>query len=239
MELENLEKNINLENNFNIEKEQRNFLESTVGKIINTAIEVGIRTLLPDFLDEQVINIKDNLFEYGLKEGLNQTINDAIDLGKSAMGIITGKFDNVSQMQTAIETGGIIDGVSGVLDMTINKINKEGIINNNVAYTLKQGKDVILNNVENNIERTFNNQINAIKYTDKYIENWKNYFENKDFEGMQREYKKIKDRMKDLAPIEKVLDNVKVIENLHNLIKNNGQNFNLSVEQLELAKKLI
>ena len=76
----NNEKNIN--NNIEIEKEQKNFLETTIGKIVNTGLDIGIRALLPDFIDEQVINLKDNLFEYGFKEGITKTIDDAIDLGK-------------------------------------------------------------------------------------------------------------------------------------------------------------
>ena len=88
------------------------------------------------------------------------------------------------------------------------------------------------------IENTFNNQIKALNYTEKYIENWKNYFENKDFNGMEKEYKKIKTEMNYLAPIEKMINEARTIENLHKLIKNNGQDFNLTKEQMELAEKL-
>ena len=38
--------------------------------------------------------------------------------------------------------------------------------------------------------------------------------------------------------LEKIIDNVKTIENLHTLIKNNGQDFNLTQEEIELAEKL-
>ena len=55
----------NLEKNLINEKTQKNFLETTLGKTINTAIDIGIRSLLPDFLEEQIINIKDNLLNYG------------------------------------------------------------------------------------------------------------------------------------------------------------------------------
>ena len=55
---------------------------------------------------------------------------------------------------------------------------------------------------------------------------------------MEKEYNKIKKEIKYLAPIEKMLNEVKIIENLQNLIKNNGQDFNLTNEQLELAEKL-
>ena len=240
MEINNLEKNneINLENNLINENTQKNFLETTLGKTINTAVDIGIRALLPDFIDEQIINIKDNLLNYGLKEGITKTIDDAIDLGKSAIGIVTGNFENVSQMQAAVQTGGLIDGMSTLIDTVVDKVRETGLINSTVANTIKQGKEVILNNVESNIESTFNRQYEAIEYTDKYINDWKNYFENKDFEGMEKEYVKIEKQLENIAPIEKTINEARTIEVLHNLIKNNGQNFNLSKEQMELVDKL-
>ena len=240
MEIENLEKNNNLEmeNNLNVENEQKSFLETTLGKTINTAVDIGIRALLPDFIDEQVINIKDNLLEYGLKDGITKTIDDAIDLGKSAIGIFTGNFENVSQMQSAVESGGLIDGVSTLLDTVVDKVSDSGLISNNVARTIKQGKNVILNNVESNIENTFNKQYEAIENIDNYINSWKNSFEKQDFTAMEKEYEKLEEQMKDIAPITKTIEEAKTIEVLHNLIKNNGQDFNLSNEQLELVEKL-
>ena len=44
--------------------------------------------------------------------------------------------------------------------------------------------------------------------------------------------------LKELIPIENTLKNARYIENIHNLIKNNGQNFELTKEELELARKL-
>ena len=229
---------IELNKNLKIEESQRLFLETTLGKTINTAIDVGIRALLPEFIDEQIINIKDNLLNYGLKDGIIKTIDDAIDLGKSALGIVTGNFESVSQMQNAVQTGGIIDGVSTLLDTVVDKARQAGLINYSVAKSIKQGKNIILNNVESNIEKSFENNLNSIEHTNKYINNWNKYFEQKDFNGMEKEYKKIQKEIKNLAPIENTIQNVKIIQNLHNLIKNNGQDFNLNKEQLELAEKL-
>ncbi len=238
--IKEIEKNneINLEKNLNNENEQKNFLESTLGKTINSGIDIGIRSLLPDFLEEQVINIKDNLFNLGLKDGIKKTIDDAIDLGKTAIGIVTGNFDNVNQMQNAVKSGGIIDGVSSLLDTVVKGAKDAGLIDNKVANTLKKGKNVILNNVEKNIENNFENQSKVIENTNKYINNWKSYFENKDFSGMEKEYKKIQKNLKNLAPIEKTINDTKRIETLHNLIKNNGKNFELSKQELELVEKL-
>lgn len=233
-----LNNSIELNNNLEIEKEQKNFLETTLGKTINTGIDIGIRAILPDYIEEQIIDLKDNLIKYGLKDGIKKSIDDAINIGKSAIGIVSGNFENIAQMQEAIKNGGIIDNVSSLLDSVINKVQSNGLINSTVARTIKQGKNSILNNVEKNIENTFNNQIKALNYTEKYIENWKDYFENKDFNGMEKEYKKIKTEMNYLAPIEKMINEARTIENLHVLIKNNGQDFNLTKEQMELAEKL-
>lgn len=240
MEVNELEKNneINLNNNLEQEKDQKSFLETTLGKTINAGLDIGIRALLPDFIDEQVINLKDNLFEYGLKDGIKQTIDDAIDLGKSAIGVVTGNFENVNQMQSAVETGGLIDGISSLLDTVIDKVQDAGLINYNVANTIKQGKDVILNNVESNIEKTFTEQLTSVQNTNKYINNWKEYFNKQDFSGMEKEYEKLENELKNLVPLENTINEARTIENLHNLIKNNGQNFNLTQEQLELAEKL-
>ena len=234
----NLNNELIINNNLNNEVEQKNFLETTLGKTINTGIDIGIRALLPDYIEEQVIDLKDNLIQYGLKDGIKKSIDDALNLGKSAIGIVTGNFENISQVQEAIKTGGIIDNVSNLLDDVINKVYNKGLINYTVAKTIKQGKNSILNNVEKNIENTFNKQINSLEYTEKYINNWKKYFNNKDFEGMEKEYKKIEKEIANLIPIEKTISDVRTIENLHNLIKNNGQDFNLTQEQLELAEKL-
>ena len=139
MEINKIDNGINLNNEIQIREEQTNFLETTLGKTINTAIDIGIRALLPDFIDEQIINIKDNLLNYGLKDGITKTIEDAIDIGKSAIGIFTGNFESISQMQNAIETGGLIDGISSLLDTVVDKVNKKGIINYNIAveFSLK------------------------------------------------------------------------------------------------------
>ncbi len=234
----NLNNVVEINNNLNNNIEQKNFLETILGKTINTGIDIGIRALLPDYIEEQIIDLKNNLIKYGLKDGIKNSIDDALNLGKSAIGIITGNFENISQVQEAIKSGGIIDNVSNLLDDIINKVYSKGIINSTVAKTIKQGKNSILNNVEKNIENTFNNQINSLKYTEKYINNWKKYFNKKNFEGMEKEYKKIEKEINNLIPIEKTINDVRAIENLHNLIKNNGQDFNLTHAQLELAEKL-
>jgi len=238
MEINYLEKNNNLDSNLINENMQKKFLETTLGKTINTAIDIGLKVILPEFVEDQIILIKNNLLNYGLKDGITKTIDDAVDLGKSAMGIITGNFENISQMKSAVQSGGLIDGISSLLDYVIDKVKQVGVINENIAKNLKKGKEILLNNIENNIEENFNKQFEAIENANKYINNWKNFWKEENFEGMQKEYQKIEKQLKNIAPIEKTINDIKNVTILHNLIKNNGKNFNITQEQLELAEKL-
>lgn len=215
--------------------EQKNFLGTTLGKVINTAVDLGIRWVLPDFVENQVIDVKNSLIKGGLKEGIDKAIDSAVELGKSVTGIFTGKFENVSQAQNAVKNGGIIDGVSNALDTALSFTTKQGWLPKDVASMIRQGKNVILDNVSNNIETEFVSQLNSVEKLGKYENNWRNYYQAQNFEGMEREYQKIKDKLKEVLPIEQTLRQAREIENLHLLIKNNGQNFNLTQEQLALA----
>ncbi len=80
----NLQEN-NILNNIEIEKKQNNFLETTLGKTINTGVDIGLRMLLPDLIENQVIEVKDTLLQEGLSEGIKKVVSSAIDLGKSAI----------------------------------------------------------------------------------------------------------------------------------------------------------
>ena len=109
-----------------VTKEQQNgFLNSTIGKVINTAIDLGLRWALPDFIENQVIDVKNSLVKGGLKEGIDKAVESAVEIGKTVSNIFTGKFDSISQAQNAIKNGGIIDSVSDVLDSALAVTSKK------------------------------------------------------------------------------------------------------------------
>lgn len=240
MELnKNIENNLENSNELNIQKKQNNFLQSTIWKIADGALNTGIRALLPNLIENQVIEIKDQIIKNGFKAGIKQTVSSAIDLGKSAQGIVTGNFENLTQAQTAIKNGGILDSVSNILNFTVKKCMQNNLIPENIGNIIVKGKDIILNTIESNIENSFQTQLSAVERLEKYSKNWKKYFEEQNFVKMENEYRKMKEAMKEIMPIQKAINEVKQIENLHSLIKNNGKNFNLSNEQMELSKQLI
>lgn len=230
---------INNEINKEINNEKNNFFNNFIGKSINTAINIGLKTILPDLIEDQIIEIKDALFENGLKSGINKAIESIVDIGKGTAGIFTGKFESMSQMEVAIKNGGIIDSISELLDKTIDLINEKGCINKTTAKLIEGGKDIILNSIENNIKEEINIQDNMIKELENDIENWKQYYENKDFEGMTEVYNKINSNLDKIIPVEDILIESKKINNIYDLIKNNGQDFNITEVEMELAEKLI
>lgn len=234
MEIEN-----ELKNEVKIEKDknQDKFLNNIFGKTINSAIDIGLRMILPDLIENQIIEIKDALIEDGLKEGINKAIDKAIDFGKSALGIFTGNFENMSQIETAIGDGGIIDTLSLVIDKTTNKAYALGHINSTVNRLIKNGKNVILNNISNNIKNELQDQIRATEKLEKYINKWKDSYKNKDFEGMQKQYKEIEKQIKNIVPLENILKETRRVENMHRLIEKNGCNFNIPKLEEELIDK--
>ena len=227
-----------IENKINIEKNKNIFLNNIIGKTINNALDIGLRAILPDLIENQVINIKNALLENGLKAGANTAINSVINLKKSAMGIVTGNFENMEQVSTAIGDGGIIDTISDLLDKALDKIYKNGNINNTVFKLIKNGKNLLLDNVSNNIKNELEEQNNSIEKLEKYIKNWQENYNKKDFNKMTQEYEKIEKEYNKIIPLENIINETKKVKAIHNLIKNNGQNFNLTEEEEKLAINL-
>lgn len=235
------QKNVEIGNNVETEiteEKQNKFLQTTIGKTINTAIDIGLQAILPDFIEEQIIDIKNTMLNSGLKEGINCAINSAIDLGKSAIGIATGSFENLSQVHTAIKKGGIIDSISEVINNALNQASRNKLISTNTSKLIKKGKNAILDTISDNIEDKFLDELKSLEKVSKYISNWNNYYNSKDINGMEKEYNKIKKQIKTITPLQNTLDEVKKIENMHTLLKNKGIDYELSDVEKELINRL-
>ena len=174
----------------------------------------------------------------GLKEGINTAIQSAIDLGKSAMGIVTGKFENLSQAHTAVKKGGLIEGISELMDNALNVAQKNNRISTSTSRAIKKGKNAILSSISANIEDAFFEQFHSMEKVSKYIENWKGYYAQKDAQGMEKEYQKLKQQLSTVMALESTISEAKKIENIHNLLKNKGKDYELSEEEKKLVNIL-
>ena len=130
MELSNnINNSLEIKEEVSLEK-QKNFLETNIGRIANIALDTGIRALLPDIIEEQIIDVKNEIINNGFKAGVKEAISAAIDLGKSISGIFTGNFENITQAQNVIKNGGIMDGISKALDYALNMLSKSKKLQN-------------------------------------------------------------------------------------------------------------
>lgn len=230
------DKNINVQSELKSIQEQ--FLKSSLGNVVNNAVDIGLKSVLPDLIEDEVIKVKDTILENGFKEGLNEAVNTVINFGKSAIGIVTGNFENMNQVDIAIKKGGMIDSVSDLLDMTIEKIEDKNLINKTTASLIKKGKNSILDSVADKIENTLENQVKNIEKIKSYSEKWKEAFDSKDLESMTKNFKNIEKYLQETMPLENTIKEARKIENLQNLIKNNGGNFDITTEEMQLAEKL-
>ena len=229
LELDNLKENL--------EEFQTDFLNNAIGEIADKALNVGIKFFLPDVIEDVAINIKDELIGDSLKDGVENIIENlkenAIGIGK----VFTGQFENISQVREIIKKEGIINGVSGIIDGLIERIKEN---NNEIkSENIKNGKEEIKNNMSEKIESLYQKQESNISKIEKYSEKWKEAYNNKEFKKMETNYNKINKLLEETMPIEKVFTEARKIENLHTLIKNNNQSFELSEEEKELAEKII
>ena len=227
-----------LNNNINLEKNKDSFFNNIFGKTINNAIDMGLRAVLPDLIENQIIDIKNSLLQNGLKSGINTAINSAVDFGKSAAGIITGNFENINQVKIAIGNGGIVDTISNVLDRVINDVYQKGFIDKNIKTLIKNGKNVLLNNISNNIRNELDDQVNRVEKLEGYLNMWKEAYNNRDFFSMEKNYNKIQKEYEKIIPLENIINETKKVKSLHDLIKNNGQNFDINKEEERLANNL-
>ena len=222
----------------NLERKQQGFLQSNLGQAINSGIDIGLKALLPDVIEDEVIAVKDSLITEGFSAALNTAIDQASNLGKSLTGIVTGAFENISQAQKAIEKGGLIDTVSSLLNTGINWAQEKGFINRNIAQTIKTGKNALLNTVQDRIEDNFSDQVNALDKLNKYIDKWHEYYKQQSFTNMEYQYKKIEEYLEKVMPLQETLKRARAVENLHERIKNNGKNFEITQTEQDLAEIL-
>lgn len=223
----------------NLKEKQQEFLESTLGQIINTGIDVGIRAVLPEWLEDEMIEIKDSVLNDGFKSGVQMAINKAIDMGKAIEGIFTGNFENLSQIKEVIKSGGLLDTISKLLDNVITWAKDEKLISSSTAKLIKSSKKTIMKSIEDSIDNSLQDQVTAIEKIDGYIEKWNNYYIEQDLTNMKKTHTRIQKELEKIIPIEDVLTRVEQLENMHELVVNNGGNFNLSEEELELANMLV
>lgn len=246
-----MEDNLNIENtiqNNNLSLTQKistslnqlqdKFLQSKFGEVVNTALDVGISSIAPNFLEEEIIEVKNTLFEDGFKAAINEAIDSSINLGKSAIGIFTGNFENITQIEQAVKKGGMLDSISSIIDNAIDFAKDKNILNKDIAKVITAGKKAIIKNISDDLKNELSSQVSSVEKLNEYCEKWNEAYKAQDLESMNKNFDKIESQIENIVPLENIINKAREIENLQNLITNNGGNFDISNEKLELVKVL-
>lgn len=189
---------------------------------LNFGVDLGLKALLPDLIEDQVIDIKNSILEGGFKEGVNTLIKKVNEFKNSITGIFTGNFNNIEEIHTATKQGGIIKTVSKGLSKGIDAGVKSGAIPKSVGSIIKSGKTTILNEFNSSLESQMKKEIKKFDTLNDLNKKWYDALDKRDFDKMTKYTEKISELSKDLVKFSNIIEETKKIEELHNFIKENN-----------------
>jgi hypothetical protein len=219
---------------------QQNFLESKLYNIVDGALDIGIRLAMPDCIEDSVISIKDSILQNGLIEGIKETVKSTFEFGKSCLNIATDNFETIDQLETAVKTNGTLDILSSFFDKGLNSALSAGLITKTIKSNIKSTKNSFIKKIDTNLTAELKDQKQYLKKIEQFATKWQKYFEAENLEKMQEVYEDMKEYINDsdICPFESTLEKYNEIEMLQNLLENNGGNFDLSEDELELVEAL-
>ena len=231
--IENVNNELSIENKDNILSKQNNALSEILNNVINWSIDAGLKYILPDSIENDVIKIKNDLLNGNAAQKIIDTIGSVINLGKEKLNNEKKEIINTEDIKKVLQNPDTIKLISDTVETILN--NRDI----NIQNKERSNKKIIEKNVENNLNNQLERQVNSINKIENYKNEWYKNYENKDFEKINKIYKNIKKELKNIVPIEKLIKETRKIENLNQLIKSKGGDFNITKEELELANKLV
>ena len=164
---------------------------------LNFGVDLGLKAILPDLIEDQVIDIKNSILEGGFKEGVNTLMKKVNEFKNSITGIFTGNFNNIEEIHTATKQGGIIKTVSKGLSKGIDAGVKSGAIPKSVGSIIKAGKTTILNEFNSSLESQMKKEIKKFDTLNDLNKKWYDALDKLDFNKMAKYNEKISEHTKD------------------------------------------
>lgn len=220
----------NLKNNIQI--------DTNIGTIANNALEFGLKTILPDFIEDDVIEIKNEFINEGFTEGFQKIIEKVEDIGKSVSGIFTGNFETIEQVKRLTDNDGLLDNTSSLIDKILKKLLDKKVIKKSVYSLIKTGKKEILSSLENELNGLYKENTYSLEKLDEYCEEWKNFYKEKNYSKMEKTMKKIQQKLSSSKVIENTIDKARNIEKIQKYINEKGNIEDLSKEEKELLEQI-
>ena len=160
-------------------------------KVTNNALNFGLKAILPDFIEEDIIQIKDSFINEGFEKGLEEAKEKAEEVWKSVKGVFTGEFDTVGEIQKLIQKNGMLDTASDLVDKITKLLLSKKIINKTTYNLIKTGKKEIINALEGELNNYYKVDNYDFEGLSEQIEKWQKNYNDSDYESMEKTAKTI------------------------------------------------
>lgn len=207
-------------------------------KIANNALNFGLKAILPDFIEEDIIQIKDSFINEGFEKGLEEAKEKAEEVWKSVKGVFTGEFDTVGEIQKLIQKNGILDTASDLVDKITKLLLSKKIINKTTYNLIKTGKKEIINALEGELNNYYKVDNYDFEGLSEQIEKWQKNYNDSDYESMEKTAKTILNILDKVDQIEAVITKARNIQKVQKYIQEKGSKEKLTKAERKLIEAI-
>ena len=208
-----------------INKSQKGFLTNLLEKAANTAIDFGIRIVTPDIIENQVIDIKNSIFENGLTKGIDNIVKNIQDFGKNILGLNNGNYNDFDEINLAIKkmemdsilSSNIEKGVEKYLDKNIDKLEER------FKEKLKSNDKNILDKFNKSIEKNLNEEMSKVQKLNEFNNLWEKAWDDRDIDKMEKYLKEINKLRLEIPMFKNLISKSDLINELHGNIVRTGR----------------
>lgn len=198
---------------------------------------LGLRAILPDCIENQIIDFKNNIFKNGLLDGLKSVFENVVDIGKNILRMNNISVpDKIVNIKDSILNSDFINTIGKELGKSLDSLINLKDSNNDIYNIINDNKEIIISNFKSNLNEEFKFQNKLFYNINNEISNWKENLSNENYEGMEKSFKLIQQYNSKIMPIDNIVKDINYIESIHKLLANNNS---ISSEELELAQKLV
>ena len=205
-----------------------------IPKLANTTLDIGLKAVLPDFLENDVIEIKDAFISEGFSAGLETAKERAENTWNSIKGLFSGEFSNVSEIKKLVQKNGILDTASDLIDRISKKLMDLNIINKSTYNLIKTGKKEIMGVLRDELNTYYQIDEYDFEKLQSQIQSWKQSYMDGDLEGMDKNAKKIEQNLEKNNSLQTILNQAQTIKKAQSFLNLKG-----SIDKLTPAEKNI
>lgn len=205
-----------------------------IPKLANTTLDIGLKAVLPDFFENDVIEIKNAFINEGFSAGLETAKEKAEDTWNSIKGLFSGEFSNVSEIKKLVQKNGILDTASNLIDSISKKLMDLNIINKSTYNLIKTGKKEIMCVLKDELNTYYQIDEYDFEKLQSQIQSWKQSYMDGDLEGMQKNAKQIEQNLEKNRSLQTVLNQAQTIQKAQKFLNLKG-----SIDKLTPAEKKV